>query len=146
MHPACIVRSGNGLPVLLDTALGDIAQHMNKPTLNPKPEVLVLDSQPRVRDRLGEILSDIIQIRVADTPEKALEILSDQTISVVVTDQRWLKEGRDPPLESFSPVYPTPTKCFAPSTVVIFTLIWPSPGSPWNCASPSPKPLFTMSW
>lgn len=99
LHPACIVRSGNGLPALLDTALGDIAQHMNKPTLNPKPEVLVLDSQPRVRDRLGEILSDIIQIRVADTPEKALEILSDQTISVVVTDQRWLKEGRDLLLE-----------------------------------------------
>lgn len=80
-------------------ALGKKVAYMNEPTLNPKPEVLVLDSQPRVRDRLEEILSDIMQISVAVTPEQALKILEEQSISVVVTDQRWIREGRDLLLE-----------------------------------------------
>lgn len=95
LRPARNESSGVVLSLLPGTVLGELAQHMNKPTMNPKPEVLVLDSQPRVRDRLNEILRDITQIRVADSPQQALEVLSQQSISVVVTDQRWLKEGRD---------------------------------------------------
>jgi PAS domain S-box-containing protein len=90
----CITRLG--VPC---AALGEDAEHMNKPNLTPKPEVLVLDSQPRVRDRLEEILHDIIEISIAETPEQAINILQVQSISVVVTDQRWMKEGRDLLLE-----------------------------------------------
>lgn len=68
---------------------------MNKPTVDPRPDVLVLDSQPRVRDTLEELLRDIITIHMADTPEQAIETLKTHPIAVVVTDQRWIRDGRD---------------------------------------------------
>lgn len=68
---------------------------MNKPKATLRPHVLVLDSQPRVRATMEEILRDIIVIHVADTPEEAITILEEHPIAVVVTDQRWIKNGRD---------------------------------------------------
>lgn len=68
---------------------------MNRPKVDQRPQVLVLDSQPRVRNTLDEILRDIIVIHMADSPEQALTILSEHPIAVVVTDQRWISNGRD---------------------------------------------------
>lgn len=68
---------------------------MNKPKVPPKPDVLVLDSQPRVRDTLEEILRDIITIHIAERPEQALDIVQQHPIAVVVTDQRWIQGKRD---------------------------------------------------
>ncbi len=68
---------------------------MNKSREDHRPEVLVLDSQPRIRGTLEGILSDIIVIHIAETPEQALDILRNNSIAVVVTDQRWLSAGRD---------------------------------------------------
>ena len=68
---------------------------MNKPTAESRPHVLVLDSQPRVRATMEEILRDIIVIHVADTPQRAIDTLREHPIAVVVTDQRWIKDGRD---------------------------------------------------
>lgn len=68
---------------------------MNKSIEDDRPQVLVLDSQPRVRGTLESILRDIIVIRVAESPEQAIEILRNFPIAVIVTDQRWIKAGRD---------------------------------------------------
>lgn len=68
---------------------------MNKSFEDTRPQVLVLDSQPRVRGTLEEILHDIIVIHVAEKPEQALQVLKENPIAVIVTDQRWMKAGRD---------------------------------------------------
>lgn len=68
---------------------------MNKPLVDERPHVLVLDSQTRVRQTLDEILRDIIVIHVADSPEQAIGILNQNAIAVIVTDQRWMSQGRD---------------------------------------------------
>ena len=68
---------------------------MNRPKRDQRPQVLVLDSQPRVRNTLDGILRDIVGIHMADSPEQALKILQDNLIAVVVTDQRWISKGRD---------------------------------------------------
>lgn len=68
---------------------------MNKSVEDHRPQVLVLDSQPRVRGTLEEILKDIIVIHIAEKPEQAIEILKKHPIAVIVTDQRWMAAGRD---------------------------------------------------
>jgi PAS domain S-box-containing protein len=68
---------------------------MNKSKKDHRPQVLVLDSQPRVRGTLEEILNDIIVIHVAETPEQALETLKQHPVAVIVTDQRWISAGHD---------------------------------------------------
>lgn len=68
---------------------------MNQSIEDHRPQVLVLDSQPRVRGTLEDILRDIIVIHIAESPEQAITILRNYPIAVIVTDQRWIKAGRD---------------------------------------------------
>ena len=57
--------------------------------VKPEPRiVLVVDDEPEITQSVAELLADDYRVLVAHSADEALELLRDNTVSVILTDQR----------------------------------------------------------
>jgi DNA-binding NtrC family response regulator len=56
--------------------------------MNPKPSVLIVDDDKNTREGLRRALRDNYDVRLADTGDRALEILGEEAVDIMLSDVR----------------------------------------------------------